>query len=158
TDAVTMIMPGLLLAYKESAIKLTAQYDAAVERYVHHPELNNVGHSGSAEIVNDRFLGSKKTSISFKNTFQFTPQVQGTVSGLPVTGTGVGLPRNDTWINTAALSLTRLSTARLAERIEYLNTVVRFKLPSLIDSTTHEGDLELTYQIDPNNEFSGAYR
>jgi len=161
TDAVTTMNPGLSLAYKGKTIKLGAEYDAAIERFDRHPELNNVGHNASLDLELDQLFGSKTTSASLRNFFRFLPQLptdQGAVTVPGSSVTGIGLPRSNVWANTAALTLTHLSSARLTERMEYLNTLTRFELPTLVDSTIHEGTIEAIYQLDPNNSIGSSYR
>jgi predicted porin len=165
TDTVTTVTPGLSLAFKEETIKVSAEYAAAVEQFARHSNLDNVGHTASFEFEKDRLFGSKTTSVSLRNTFQYLPQPLTGLEGnqgaptVPVpSAAGIGLPRNNTWTNTAALTLTHLYSARLTERIEYLNSITRFELPTLIDSNIHEGTAEAIYQLDPNSEVSGSYR
>jgi hypothetical protein len=160
SDRVMTISPGLSLNYGGKRIRMGADYEAIIERFSDRSDLNNVGHAGSVAFTDGQLFGSKKTSFLFRDTFQFTPQLQGALSapGLPPAGAGVGLPRNNTWLNTAVLGLTRLSTARLRERIEYINSLIRFEDPTLFDSTTHEGNLEAEYQLSPNNDLTGGYR
>lgn len=163
-DAVTTVTPRLSLSYEGKVMSLGAGYHATVERFARHSELNNEGHGASMDLGLDRLFGSRTTSLSLMDTFRFSPELsefreaaeQQEAMQEPE-NQGIRVPRGDTWANAASLTLTRQSSARLTERLQYTHRLVRFEIPTLIDSNTHEGALEVTNQLDRTNSITTRY-
>jgi hypothetical protein len=128
SDFITSVLPRIGVSYQGIRANLSLDYQADIEFYEDHPDLNTTKHAGN---LNAGYRWSPTLNFQLQESFNYSPDAT------DFNPTGVVSTRTNQYYNSVTAAAIKELSAVTGINLVYSNELQRYEGSSLIDSTVH---------------------
>lgn len=146
-DFITSVIPQLTLLYGGLNADIAFGYQADIEFYMEHPDLDTVKHIAYLKTV---YRLSQTLDLRIQDGFVYTPDAT------DISTTGIVTGRTTQFNNTVSAGLSKKLSVPTSVNLDYKYEIQRYVSANLVNSTEHDFLLAMTHQITPADKINAG--